>query len=316
MEALLNTMMLQMKDLDTRVEAAEEVALKADSQDMPQMFDLYNDKTTYDTLSKHTNCSMRYEKLVLTSTLSYMHDAVAYSESTMNWLMDEKDPPTIKDLGERIYTAHNTFKGIFALLSNGYTMIQLRASMESDAMVHGAADALRAKPAFIEEKVYAGTDGLVTDSVLTKWLMEFHTQKTKAVMNAHAKAGAKVSTFHDRQGGKGKGGGAGNGDGGCGGGKGGRGLGSGRGSFFSVSILHLDLRHKALIHLKSYTTRHRFEPIFETKNAGNVHAFFRLYTFHCPSAATLPSPAMTAASLSDPVTTRRGRTLQEVLEAS
>eukprot|EP00854_Cymbomonas_tetramitiformis_P020068 gene20068-biopygen20693 len=62
-------------------------------------------------------------------------------------------------------------------------MIQLRASMGSDATVHGGAEALRAKLAFVEEKVYAGTEGLVTDSVLTKWLKEFDTNKTKAVMN-------------------------------------------------------------------------------------------------------------------------------------
>ncbi|KAK3273536.1 hypothetical protein CYMTET_18226 [Cymbomonas tetramitiformis] len=102
-------------------------------------------------------------------------------------------------------------------------MLQLRASMESDATSHGGAEALRAKLAFIEEKVYAGSDGLVSDSVLTKWLKEFDTTKAKAVMNTHAKASAKVSTFRDRQGGKGKGaagGGAGKGEGGRGSGKG------------------------------------------------------------------------------------------------
>ncbi|KAK3256298.1 hypothetical protein CYMTET_34561 [Cymbomonas tetramitiformis] len=102
-------------------------------------------------------------------------------------------------------------------------MLQLKASMESDATSHGGAEALRAKLAFIEEKVYAGSDGLVSDSVLTKWLKEFDTTKAKAVMNTHAKASAKVSTFRDRQGGKGKGaagGGAGKGEGGRGSGKG------------------------------------------------------------------------------------------------
>ncbi|KAK3246203.1 hypothetical protein CYMTET_44256 [Cymbomonas tetramitiformis] len=74
-------------------------------------------------------------------------------------------------------------------------MIQLRASMESDATVHGGANALRAKLAFNEEKVHAGTGGLVIDSVLTKWLKESGNQKAKAVMNTHAKAS-------DRQGGK------------------------------------------------------------------------------------------------------------------
>ncbi|KAK3232554.1 hypothetical protein CYMTET_57091 [Cymbomonas tetramitiformis] len=193
---------------------------------MPQMYDLYNDKT-YDALSKRTNSSMRYEQLVLAPALSYMHDAIAFSEVTLDWCQDKKDAPSVEELSERVYTAHNTFKGAFALLSNRYTMIQLRASMESDATSHGGAEALRAKLAFIEEKVYAGSDGLVSDSVLTKWLKEFDTTKAKAVMQTHAKASAKVSTFRDRQGGKGKGAA---GEGGRGNGKGGKGSGLGRGA--------------------------------------------------------------------------------------
>ncbi|KAK3233369.1 hypothetical protein CYMTET_56327 [Cymbomonas tetramitiformis] len=193
--------------------------------DMPQKYDLYNDKT-YDALSKRTNSSMHYAQLVLAPALSYMHDAIAFSEVTLDWCQDEKDPPTVEELSERVFAAHNTFKDVFSLLNNRYTMLQLRASMESDATSHGGAEALRAKLAFIEEKVYAGSDGLVSDSVLTKWLKEFDTTKAKAVMNTHAKASAKVSTFRDRQGGKGKGaagGGAGKGEGGRGSGKGGKG---------------------------------------------------------------------------------------------
>ncbi|KAK3238215.1 hypothetical protein CYMTET_51759 [Cymbomonas tetramitiformis] len=257
--ALINTMMIQMKDLNDRVAVSEAASEKAVAQmtataqsgdaelealrklpyvpyvsgnpfpprpstlesDMPQMYDLYNDKT-YDALSKRTNSSMRYEQLVLAPSLSYLHDAVAHSESTLDWIEDPTDPPNLEDLAERIFAAHNTVKGVFALLSNRYTMIQLRAGMESDATIHGGADALRAKLAFIEEKVYAGTEGLVTDSVLTKWLKEFDNTKAKAVMNTHAKASAKTSTFRDRQGG-GKGKGAGKGEGSRGNGKGGEG---------------------------------------------------------------------------------------------
>ncbi|KAK3271762.1 hypothetical protein CYMTET_19907 [Cymbomonas tetramitiformis] len=139
-----------------------------------------------------------------------MHGALTHSESTMDWLMDEKDLPAMEDLGKRIfYTAHNTFKGVFALLSNRCTMIQLSASMESGATVHGGVVALQAKLAFIEEKVCAGTDRLVTDSVLTKWLKEFDTQKAKAVVSMHTKASATVSTFVTVKEAKGKGGGAG-----------------------------------------------------------------------------------------------------------
>ncbi|KAK3246580.1 hypothetical protein CYMTET_43889 [Cymbomonas tetramitiformis] len=252
---MMKLMMKQMETLAARVEVAEEAAAKAASQDggsaqsgdaelevlkklpyvphvegnpfparpatletdMPQMYDLYNDKT-YDALSKRTNSSMRYEQLVLAPALSYMHDAIAFSEVTLDWCQDEKEPPTVEELSERVFAAHNTFKGVFSLLSNRYTMLQLRASMESDATSHGGAEALRAKLAFIEEKVYAGSDGLVSNSVLTKWLKEFDTTKAKAVMNTHAKASAKVSTFRDRQAGKGKG--AGKGEGGRGSGKG------------------------------------------------------------------------------------------------
>ncbi|KAK3257231.1 hypothetical protein CYMTET_33675 [Cymbomonas tetramitiformis] len=239
--AMTKLMMEQMKTLAARVEVAEEAAAKAASQaggsaqsgdaeleelkKLPYMYDLYNDKT-YDAPSKRTNSSMRYEHLVLAPALSYMHDAIAFSETTLDWCQEEKDPPTVEELSERVYAAHNTFKGVFALLSNRYTMLQLRVSMESDATSHGGAEALWAKLAFIEEKVYAGSDGLVSESMLTKWLKEFDTMKAKSVMQTHAKASAKVSTFHDRQGGKGKGaagGGAGKGEGGRGSGKGGKG---------------------------------------------------------------------------------------------
>eukprot|EP00854_Cymbomonas_tetramitiformis_P022341 gene22341-biopygen23069 len=175
--AIMALMMQQMKDLNAQVEVAEETAKKAVSQgsahaetgdaeseapkkppyvlqvpgnlfptrpatletDVPQMHDLYNDKTTRRTLLQWRT-----------------------------WVSGS--------------TAHNTLKGVFALLSNHYSMIQLRASMESDATTHGGAEAVRAKLAFIEEKVYAGTDGLVTDSVLTKWLKEFDTTKAKALV--------------------------------------------------------------------------------------------------------------------------------------
>ncbi|KAK3249514.1 hypothetical protein CYMTET_41067 [Cymbomonas tetramitiformis] len=196
--SMMQLMMKQMETLAARVEVAEETAAKAvahaggsaqsgDAElealkklpyvphvegnpfptrpatlesDMPQMYDLYNDKT-FDALSKRTNSSMRYEQLVLAPALSYMHDAIAYSETTLDWCQDEKEPPTVEELSERILVAHNTFKGVFSLLSNRYTMLQLRASMESDATSHGGAEALRAKLAFIEEKVYAGSDGLM-----------------------------------------------------------------------------------------------------------------------------------------------------------
>eukprot|EP00854_Cymbomonas_tetramitiformis_P005186 gene5185-biopygen5163 len=62
-----------------------------------------------------------------------MHDAMAYSESTMDCLEDSEPPnqETQQELGERILNITSPFKGVCAHLSNRYTMIQLRASMES-----------------------------------------------------------------------------------------------------------------------------------------------------------------------------------------
>eukprot|EP00854_Cymbomonas_tetramitiformis_P034355 gene34355-biopygen26797 len=86
-----------------------------------------------------------------------MHDAIAYSESTMD-LLEDSEPPSVEELGERIYTAHNMFKGVFVLPTSHYTVIQLRAGMECSTTVH--------------------------DSVLTKWLKELDTQKAEACMTA------------------------------------------------------------------------------------------------------------------------------------
>ncbi|KAK3282207.1 hypothetical protein CYMTET_10045 [Cymbomonas tetramitiformis] len=126
--AMMQLMMKQMETLAARVKVAEETAAKAVSQaggsaqsgdaelealkklpyvphvegnpfparpatletDMPQMYDLYIDKT-YDALSKRTNSSMRYEHLVLAPALSYMYDAIAFSETTLDCCPDDKD---------------------------------------------------------------------------------------------------------------------------------------------------------------------------------------------------------------------------------
>ncbi|KAK3289231.1 hypothetical protein CYMTET_3322 [Cymbomonas tetramitiformis] len=72
---------------------------------MPQMYDLYNDKT-YHTLSKGTNFS-RCKQLVLVPTLSYMHDVIVYTEETMDWMQDEENLPNFEEQGEHVYTAQH-----------------------------------------------------------------------------------------------------------------------------------------------------------------------------------------------------------------
>ncbi len=133
----MNTMMLQMKDLSDRVVVAEAASEKAAAQmaattqsgdaeldalqkrpyvppatgnpfptrpstlesDMPQMYDMYNDET-YDALPKRTNSAMRYEQLILAPSLSYLHNAVAHPESTLDWIEDNDDPPNLDDLAD------------------------------------------------------------------------------------------------------------------------------------------------------------------------------------------------------------------------
>ncbi|KAK3249510.1 hypothetical protein CYMTET_41063 [Cymbomonas tetramitiformis] len=118
----------------------------------------------------------------LTRLAVHMHAAIVYVEETVDWMQDEKSPTNFEELGERVYAAHNTFKG-----------------------------ALHTKLAFVDEKVYADIEAvlcLVPDSVLTKsveWSEDKEFDTTQAVMNTHAKASAKILTFCNRKGGKGKG---------------------------------------------------------------------------------------------------------------
>ncbi|KAK3266502.1 hypothetical protein CYMTET_24877 [Cymbomonas tetramitiformis] len=183
--ALRNIIMLQMKDLSDHVVVAEAASVKA----VAQM------AATAESGDAELEALRKLLYLVLAPSLSYLQGTIAYAESTLDWIEDNDDPLILEELAERIFAAHNTVEGVSALLSNRYTMIQLRAGMESDATINGIADALRTNFAFIEEKVYAGTEGLVNDSVLTKWLKEFNATKAKAVMATLVKASAKTSTL-------------------------------------------------------------------------------------------------------------------------
>ncbi|KAK3248977.1 hypothetical protein CYMTET_41576 [Cymbomonas tetramitiformis] len=72
--------------------------------DMPQMYDLHNDKM-FDALSKRTNFSMRYEQLVLASLLYFFHNALVYTESTIDWIEDRDDPPYLEERRIRGFAA-------------------------------------------------------------------------------------------------------------------------------------------------------------------------------------------------------------------
>ncbi|KAK3239699.1 hypothetical protein CYMTET_50382 [Cymbomonas tetramitiformis] len=114
-------------------------------------------------------------------------------------------PSTLEDLMPKVYDlygdkthallckksnssmrSHNTKKGVYAILCNRYTMLTLRASLDAEG---GGTDAVRAKLAFMEE-VNAGTEGVVGDSVMKKWLEEFDSSKSRSLMTATAKQAA------------------------------------------------------------------------------------------------------------------------------
>ncbi|KAK3269144.1 hypothetical protein CYMTET_22409 [Cymbomonas tetramitiformis] len=135
---------------------------------MPKVYDLYGDKT-HALLCKKSNSSMRYEQATLGPALAYFHDAVVYEEETMDWMQGApRVGLTISEcdeLWDRMVRSHNTKKG-------------------------GGTDAVRAKLAFMEEKVNAGTEGVVGDSVMKKWLEEFDSSKSRSLMTATAKQAA------------------------------------------------------------------------------------------------------------------------------
>ncbi|KAK3235242.1 hypothetical protein CYMTET_11690 [Cymbomonas tetramitiformis] len=74
--------------------------------------------------------------------------------------MENLQPPSMEELGVcKIYTAHNTVKGVLSILSNPYPSILLRAGMQSDGTIHGATEALQAQLVFIEERVGLSLSG-------------------------------------------------------------------------------------------------------------------------------------------------------------
>ncbi|KAK3275491.1 hypothetical protein CYMTET_16379 [Cymbomonas tetramitiformis] len=167
---------------------------------MPKLFDLYGDKT-HAALSKKSNSSMKYEQMVLGPALAYFHDAIVYEEEMVDLLQNLPEAeytPFLDELWNRVLRGHNTKKGVYGLLCNRYTMIGYRAVLEGDNEAHGGADAARAKLAFMEQKIYAGLEGVVADTVLTKWLSEFDSSKAKSVMTVAAKQAAGAANRAQR----------------------------------------------------------------------------------------------------------------------
>ncbi|KAK3235189.1 hypothetical protein CYMTET_54590 [Cymbomonas tetramitiformis] len=161
----------------------------------PKVYNLYGDKT-HALMSKKSNSSMKYEQMILGPALAYFHDAVVYEEDTMDWLqaLPAGQPlDNIDELYDRMVRAHNTKKGAYSLFCNCYMTLTLRALLDAAG---GGTDAERDKLAFMEKKVNAGTERVVGDSVMMKWLDEFDATKFRAVMTTakQAAVSAKASS--------------------------------------------------------------------------------------------------------------------------
>ncbi|KAK3235858.1 hypothetical protein CYMTET_53962 [Cymbomonas tetramitiformis] len=160
---------------------------------MPQLYDLHGSKT-YDALSKKSNSSMKYECMVLAPALSYLHDVVDECNKTLD--VNEDSGLTQREWQKRFHAVTNSVHGVYALLCNRWTMLELRGQLEQElgSSQRGGSDALRAKLQFVEDRVYQAADGVVADEVLQQWLNDFDKNRGKAMLSMTAKNAAKAET--------------------------------------------------------------------------------------------------------------------------
>ncbi|KAK3284158.1 hypothetical protein CYMTET_8181 [Cymbomonas tetramitiformis] len=163
-----------------RQQAEDHRLLRADHQRLAQinveleakLYDLHGNKT-YDSLSKKSNSSMKYECMVLAPALSYLHDVV----TACNQTLDEHEDVglSLRDLLKHCHEVTNSVHGVYALLCNRWTMLELRGQLEQEpgSSQRGGQEALRAKLQFVEDRVYQAADGVVADEVLQQWLNDF-----------------------------------------------------------------------------------------------------------------------------------------------
>eukprot|EP00854_Cymbomonas_tetramitiformis_P034302 gene34302-biopygen24641 len=136
---------------------------------------------------------MKYECLVLAPTPSYLHDVVGECNVTLD--ESEDGELSYDELQKRFHAVTNSVHGVYAMLCNRWTMLELRGQLEQEpgSSQRGGADALHAKLQFVEDTVYQAADGVVADEVLQQWLNDFHKKRGKAVlMSAASKSAANA----------------------------------------------------------------------------------------------------------------------------
>eukprot|EP00854_Cymbomonas_tetramitiformis_P013110 gene13110-biopygen13502 len=102
---------------------------------MPQLYDLHGNKT-YDALSKQEV-----------------------------YLFNEDGGLSYGGLQKRFQALTNSVHGVYAMLCNRWTMLELRGQLEQEpgSSQRKGADALRANLQFVEDRVYQAADGVVAD---------------------------------------------------------------------------------------------------------------------------------------------------------
>ncbi|KAK3256315.1 hypothetical protein CYMTET_34543 [Cymbomonas tetramitiformis] len=160
---------------------------------VPQMYDLHGNKTC-DALAKKSNSSMKYESLVLGPSMSYLYDVVAYGNISLD--SAEAGDETLETLHQRLHEMMNSVQGVYSMLSNRWTMLELRAQLEADpsSSQRGGAEALCSKLQFVEDRVYSALDGIVADEVLQQWLDNFDKSRGTAMLNTTSKLAANAET--------------------------------------------------------------------------------------------------------------------------
>ncbi|KAK3250907.1 hypothetical protein CYMTET_39741 [Cymbomonas tetramitiformis] len=163
------------------------------SSRMPQLYDLHGNKM-YDALSKKSNSSIKYECLVLAPALLYVHDVVCECNDTLD--SAEVGDVSYQEFQKRFHAVSNSVHGVYAMLCNRGTMLELRGQLEQEpgSSQRGGADALRAKLQFVEDRVYQAADGVVADEVLQQWLNDFDKNRGKAALSTTAKNAANADS--------------------------------------------------------------------------------------------------------------------------
>ncbi|KAK3244623.1 hypothetical protein CYMTET_45771 [Cymbomonas tetramitiformis] len=130
--------------------------------------------------------------------MSYLHDVVTYGNDSLD--SAEAGEETLASLHQRFHELMNSVKGVYSMLCNRRTMLELRAQLEVDpsSSQRGGTEALHAKLQVLEDCVCRSSDGVVADEVLQEWLNDFHRSRGKAMLSTTAKQAASAQSGNGR----------------------------------------------------------------------------------------------------------------------